>query len=94
MTRIVQHSQMELGELNIGAIKISPKSRDDIPKLLKGLEEQNIYSVGRYGEWKYSSMQEAVLDGKRVVEKVTIMPAKQAYETPNLVIPPNKQKEL
>lgn len=43
MTRIVQHSQMDLGELNVAAIRISPKSRDDIPKLLKGL--QYIYTT-------------------------------------------------
>lgn len=39
-------------------------------KLLKSLEKESIYSVGRYGQWKYSSMQEAILDGKNVVEKL------------------------
>lgn len=42
----------------------------NVPKLLKQLEEWDIYSIGRYGEWKYSSMQEAVLDGKKTAELI------------------------
>lgn len=52
----------------------------NLPKLLKRLEENQIYSIGRYGEWKYSSMQEAVLDGKKVAERLVIMPAKLDVE--------------
>ena len=40
-----------------------------LPKLLQQLEEHDIYSVGRYGAWKYASMQEAVLDGKAVADQ-------------------------
>lgn len=36
----------------------------NILNIIKQLEDYNIYSIGRYGHWKYSSMQEAVLDGK------------------------------
>jgi len=42
----------------------------NLPRILQTLEDNNIYSVGRYGGWKYSSMQEAVLDGKAVAEKI------------------------
>jgi protoporphyrinogen oxidase len=34
------------------------------------LQENDIHSIGRYGEWKYSSMETAILDGKAVVEKL------------------------
>ncbi len=45
--------------------------RDEhLPKLLKRLEEHNVISTGRYGGWKYSSMQEAVLDGKAAAETI------------------------
>lgn len=40
-----------------------------LPALLDRLASENIYSVGRYGAWKYSSMQEAVLDGKKTAQK-------------------------
>jgi protoporphyrinogen oxidase len=34
------------------------------------LEQQGILSVGRYGEWKYSAMENALLDGKAVAERI------------------------
>lgn len=45
-----------------------------LPSLLQNLELYNIHSVGRYGAWKYASMQEGLLDGKLVAEKI-IQPA-------------------
>jgi protoporphyrinogen oxidase len=50
----------------------------NLPALLKALATHQIYSIGRYGEWKYSSMQEAVLDGKKIAETLTILPASKA----------------
>lgn len=41
-----------------------------LPKILKKLEDYNVFSVGRYGAWKYSSMQEGFLEGKEVAENV------------------------
>ena len=41
--------------------------KDNLEALLQKLSEQfGIYSIGRFGGWKYSSMQEAVLDGQKV----------------------------
>ena len=40
--RVVQNQQMQIGEVDIGAIKFDPKSRDDIPKILRGL--QHLYT--------------------------------------------------
>lgn len=42
----------------------------NLPKLLSALQDQHIYSVGRYGAWKYASMQEGVLDGKAIAEQL------------------------
>ena len=36
--RSVFHSQLNLGEEDIAKIKLDPKSRDDIPQLLAGLQ--------------------------------------------------------
>ncbi len=50
-----------------------------LPSLLKELQHNDIYSIGRYGAWKYSSMQEAVLDGKKIAEELVVMPAKKTF---------------
>lgn len=42
----------------------------NLPKLLAELQQQSIHSIGRYGAWKYSSMQEAILDGKQYAEQL------------------------
>jgi len=36
--RAVQNSQMQIGEVDISQIRFNPKSRDDIPRILKGLQ--------------------------------------------------------
>ncbi len=44
----------------------------NLPSLLAQLEDYSVYSVGRYGAWKYSSMQEGLLDGKYIADKLTL----------------------
>ena len=41
--RQVINPQLQFGEQDIGAIELDPKSRDDIPQLLRGL--QHIYTI-------------------------------------------------
>lgn len=36
--RIIKNPQMQIGEVDISEIKFDPKSRDDIPQILKGLQ--------------------------------------------------------
>ncbi|MBY0109631.1 MAG: NAD(P)-binding protein [Candidatus Babeliaceae bacterium] len=43
----------------------------NLPLIHQRLTEYNIHSIGRYGRWKYSSMQEALLEGKEIAEKLT-----------------------
>jgi protoporphyrinogen oxidase len=45
--------------------------KNNLESLLSTLSDQfGIYSVGRFGGWKYSSMQEAILDGQHVVQEI------------------------
>jgi protoporphyrinogen oxidase len=41
-----------------------------LARLHKALREKNIYSIGRFGEWKYSSMQDAILDGQHAAQDI------------------------
>ncbi len=60
-----------------------------LPKLLNSLEQADIYSIGRYGAWKYCSMQETLLDGKQLADRLLIKPA-TIWRTKM----PHKQKEI
>lgn len=42
----------------------------NLPIILNDLERESLYSIGRFGAWKYSSMQDAILDGKQVAHAI------------------------
>src|ERR1035437_3162505 len=56
--RIVLHNQMGLGEEDIAKIKFDPKSRDDIPQLLAGL--QYIYTNPALRQAVFKILEEVV----------------------------------
>ena len=41
-----------------------------LQKIFPYLEQQQIYSTGRYGAWKYDSMEGAILDGKQIADRL------------------------
>lgn len=59
--RQVISPQLRLGELDIAAIALNPKSRDDIPQLLSGL--QYIYVTPAVPERVFAILEEIVPDG-------------------------------
>ncbi len=66
-----------------------------LPSLLAQLQEHDVYSIGRYGGWKYSSMQEAVLDGKKIAETITFIPATKTFYHPSIKpLSKDKHKEM
>lgn len=56
--RAVLHSQLTLGEEDIARIKLDPKSRDDIPQLLAGL--QYIYTTPEVRQAVFKILEEVV----------------------------------
>ncbi len=56
--RNVINPQLMLGEVDIGAIRLDPKSRDDIPQLLRGL--QHIYTQPELRERVFSILREVI----------------------------------
>ena len=53
--------QMQLGETNIADVKIDPRSRDDIPKILKGL--QHIYCTSKLREEIFTILKKLIPEG-------------------------------
>jgi len=66
----------------------------NLPRLLAQLSALHIESVGRYGAWKYSSMQEGVLDGKKIAEQLVIKPATKSWIAPEVGPTPQPQSRV
>lgn len=66
-----------------------------LPALHKTLNKYDVHSIGRYGAWKYSSMQEAVLEGKQIAQQLTVRPARiEQTSIFEPTTPTQKPKEL
>lgn len=48
----------------------TPQRREQIETIMNFLWNNGVQSIGRYGGWKYSFMEEAILDGKKAAEKI------------------------
>ena len=49
-----------------------------MPAILAELERRGIYSVGRYGRWEHTSMEDAIGQGKQVAERLRAQSSHQA----------------
>jgi len=65
--RKVIEPQMQLGEAAIGAIRLDPKSRDDIPQLLQGL--QHLYITPEVRERVFAILEEVLPERKGESDK-------------------------
>ena len=61
--RVVQNSQIRLGELSIAEIRIDERSRDDIPAVLRGLQE--IYTHDEKREQLFALLEESLTSKTR-----------------------------
>ena len=59
--RVLIHRQLKIGETDIGSIEFDSRSRDEIPKLLRGL--QHIYCTPDLNEKVFSILQDVVPKG-------------------------------
>ncbi len=57
-------------EINHGYVAYDAWREKNAPKIITLLKNLNIHSTGRFGAWKYSSMQEAYCDGKEAADYV------------------------
>jgi protoporphyrinogen oxidase len=41
-----------------------------LPTILEELERRGIHSIGRYGRWEHTSMEDAIAQGKQLAERL------------------------
>ncbi|MCI7241056.1 MAG: FAD-dependent oxidoreductase [Bacilli bacterium] len=51
-------------------VHINSKTDKEVKEYFKDLENKNVYSIGRYGGWTYCSMEDCMLEAKKLVEKL------------------------
>ena len=51
-------------------VHINSKTDKKVKEYFKDLENKNVYSIGRYGGWTYCSMEDCMLEAKKLVEKI------------------------
>lgn len=51
-------------------VHLTSKSIDDSKEKIKSLENDKIYSIGRYGRWTYCSIEDNIISAKSTVEKI------------------------
>ncbi len=47
-------------------VHISNKSNEDVSKVIEKLSQNNVYTIGRYGSWTYSSMEDCYMQAKNL----------------------------
>ena len=67
--RQVIDPQLKFGEQDISAIELDPKSRDDIPRILRGL--QYIYTTPELREEVFAILAEVLPEGTNGKDKVS-----------------------
>ena len=56
--------------MNPAYVHINNEHNKAIEKIMKRMNQNNIYSIGRYGAWKYCSMEDCVLDAINLASNI------------------------
>ena len=56
--------------MNPAYVHITKEATEAIDKLKKMLNANNVYTVGRYGDWKYCSIEDCMIDSLNTISKI------------------------
>ncbi len=51
-------------------VHINTQNEKDVKNIMNELNQNNIYSIGRYGGWTYCSMEDCMVEAKNLAEKI------------------------
>lgn len=60
----------DVNDIKYGYILYDQNYQSSIERILNFLNKNNIYSLGRYGSWRYMSMEDVILEGKNAAERI------------------------
>ena len=52
-------------------VHINDKHNREIDKVKRNMEMKKIYSIGRYGAWKYCSMEDCIIDAMELLKNIS-----------------------
>ncbi len=56
--------------MNPAYVHIDSKHNEMVKGVLEKLNETNIYSIGRYGAWTYCSMEDCIVEARKLAQKI------------------------
>lgn len=56
--------------MNPAYVHINTENMKEIEKMKADFEKNNIFTIGRYGDWTYCSMEDCMISAKELVEKI------------------------
>ncbi len=62
--------ESEIILMNPAYVHIEDKTNKQIDNVMKKMNENNIYSIGRYGAWTYCSMEDCMISAKELASKL------------------------
>ena len=60
---------LSLNWIECGYVHFKHNRRETVDRILDRLKNHSVYSIGRYGQWDYLSMEDSILSGIKVVKE-------------------------
>ncbi len=60
----------DVRDIRYAYVLFDPHRARALPAILSELERRGIHSIGRYGRWEHTSMEDAIAQGKRLAERL------------------------
>lgn len=58
--------------MNPAYVHITQQSLKEVDKIKNILNERNIFTIGRYANWKYCSIEDCMIDALNLVERLSL----------------------
>ena len=53
-------------------VHVNKESEEDKVRIQKEMKLDSLYSIGRYGDWKYCSIEDNIIEAKELVNEIIL----------------------